>query len=133
MGTALVDLLEADTTLGVAHDISDDGVGQLVDDVEVGRLAMDGESGVSGSAARGDGQGLDGRDAQVALADRVDADKVRAEVGDQDEGARRVGDGLVRVGGLLSVRVGTGLLELVDGRVKELKGSRVGGVPGGES
>jgi hypothetical protein len=133
VGTALVDLLEANATIGIAHDISNDGVGQLIDDVEVGRLAVDGKGSVSRTAARRHSQRLDGRNAQAGLVDRVDANEVGAEIRNQDEGAGRVGDGLVRVGGFLPVRIGTGLLELVDGGVKELESSRVGGVPRGES
>jgi hypothetical protein len=46
--------------------------------------------------------------------DRVDADNVGAQVRGQDVLSGRVGDDLVRVRSLLALRIGTGLLELVD-------------------
>ena len=132
MSATLVELLKADGALPVGDGVAEEGVGQLGHEVEVRRVAVDGKSGVTGPAASCDAERFEGSGRQVGLAGGPDADKVGAQVGDDDEPARGVGDGLVRMGSLLPLGVGTGLLELEDLLGEEREGSGVSRVPSGK-
>lgn len=75
---------------------------------------MDGKGEVARTTAGGDLQVSGRGDGEVTLGNTIGSDEVGAQVGDQDELAGRVEGGLVRVGGLLPVGVGAGLLQLED-------------------
>jgi hypothetical protein len=63
----------------------------------------------------------------------VDADEVGAEVGDQQELARGIGDGLVGVRGVLPGGDGAGLGETVGLALDGLEGRRGGDLDGAEA
>jgi hypothetical protein len=132
VGAALVDLLEVDASIAVLDSVSEDCVAQLCNEVEVRRVTVDGKGEVARTTARGDLQVSGWGDGEITLADIVSADEVGAQVGNKDEPAGRVKGGLVRMGSLLPVGVGAGLLQLEDELIDLDEGSRVGGIPRGE-
>lgn len=131
MRPALIDLLEAEGALAVRHGVPEEGVGELVDEIEVGRLAVHRKCSVARSATGRDAQGLDGGGGQI-LPDRVDAHNIGTQVWNEDELACWVGDSLVRMRSFLAIRVGTWLFQLEDLLIQEGEGGRVGSIPGTE-
>ena len=113
MGAREIEVGEAQRLVGVVGDgIGGHLVGQLVDEVEVGLAAEHDEDGVARATAGGRDEGRHGGPGQCGLVHAEDADEVGTQVGDDDEVACGVGDGLVRVRRLLALGVGTRLGEL---------------------
>ena len=133
MRPALPDLLKADCAVAVADLIAQEGVCELIEDIEVGRLAVDGESGVARTATGGHGQRLRLGEGQVVVVGEIDADNVGPKVGHDDEAARGIDGGLVRVRRLLAVGNLAGPVQFEDFLGQELDVCWVGDVPGGEA
>lgn len=88
-----------------------------------------GEGAVAGAGAGGDGDGGPGGEEQGGGVDVEDAEKVAAEVGEDEVRVGGVDDGLVRVGAGLAAGDGAGAVE---GEVEDLGGAEGGG-GGGEA
>lgn len=131
MRAALMELLEADGTVTVADLVSKQGVGELINEVKVRRLAMHRKCGVTRPATGSDTQGRDLSGGKT-IADGVNADNVGAQIRDEDEGTSWIGEDLVRVGSFLTVWVGAGLRELESFLSDEGEGRGIRRVPGRE-
>jgi hypothetical protein len=111
----------------VRHFVDGDGVGQLAGEVHE-RLGLGLEEGhVPGSAAVRGGQGRGRGEVQGLGVDVPDADEVGAEVRDDQEGARGVEHGLVRVRGVLALRVLVRCRDVVEEFGVDLPGRRGAG------
>jgi len=117
----------------VSYGISRDRVGQLVERVQVRGGTDHRKRGVARTGSRGGLDGADGRGRRGRAVDGVHAEKVRAEIRDDDEFLGRVQHGVVQVGSLLAVGTRAGRGEGVVGLGEEDEVLGVGDVERGKS
>ena len=133
MGAAHKDLGEVEGVVGVVSDLkAGDGVGQLADEVEVGRAVLGHEEcAMAGPAAGDGGEGLQLGEAEPGLVDRVQADNVRTQVRDEEVLPSGIQQGLVRMRRILPIRVGAWGIEGVCLGLDRCERARVRDVEGG--
>lgn len=122
--------LEGDgAATGIRNLVADNRASNLRNEVHEGLAVLDGKVNVARTAAGLDRHGRQGFDGQVGRSDGVQPDQVGAEVGDEDEFACRVEEGLVRVRSVLTIGDGAGVVQLVGFRLDEGEVFGVGDVP----
>ena len=100
--------------VGVRNLIANDGVAQFRHQVHKGLSMTSRKGNVAGAAAGLDRNGRERPELEVVgLGDGIDVNLVSAKVWDEDEGTGRIEKGLVSVRGILSLRIGAAMRQLV--------------------
>lgn len=127
------DLSQLDLAVRIRHVVSDNGVAQLSDEIGKGFATLDHKCNVSRARTGLDAERRDILESQSVWVEGVEVDEVHAQVRDEQELARGIKNGLVRVRRILTVGARGRTSQLEGLGLEELEAVGIGDVPGGES